>query len=417
MSKIAQLNASEILDSRGNPTLEVTCTLEDGSSGIASIPSGASTGAHEALELRDGDMSVHNGLGVSKAIENIEEDIFAHLAGKDLDQTTLDEALIVLDGTDNKSRLGANAILGVSLAFARAQAEEKEIPLYEYIGSLVGNTDFKLPQPMFNVINGGKHADSGLDIQEFMLAPTGFPTLREKVSAAEIVITKLKEILEEKGYTTNVGDEGGFAPKLSHNEEALDTLLEAIEGAGFTTEQIQLGIDSAASSFYMNGEYVLKCEDGEISKTTADMISWYDGLLQKYPIILIEDGLAEDDWDGFRELTEKFGDTTKIVGDDLTVTNTKRIQMAIDQGAINTVLIKLNQIGTLTETIQAVEMTKKEGWTPFVSHRSGETMDTFIADLAVGLSCDFIKAGSLTRPERVAKYDRLMEIEDEISGK
>ena len=416
MSKIASLSAHEIIDSRGNPTIEVVCTFESGASGVASVPSGASTGVHEALELRDRDMERYGGLGVLKAIENVEGEIFEHVEAKELDQAGLDEALIALDGTENKSRLGANAILGVSLSFARASADEQKIPLYTYIGSLAGATDFKLPQPMFNVINGGKHANSGLDIQEFMLAPTGFDTFRTKVQAAAEVITALKKILEAKNYATSVGDEGGFAPKLCTNEEAFDLLLEAIEHAGYSTNEIQIGIDVAASSFYTLDAYSLKhCDKGP--QTTADMIAWYETLINTYPLIFIEDGLAEDDWDGFKKMRALFGSKIKIVGDDLTVTNTKRIQQAIDVGAINSVLIKLNQIGTLTETVQAVEMTKKQGWAPFVSHRSGETTDTFIADLAVGLSCDYIKSGSLTRGERVCKYDRLMEIEDEISGK
>lgn len=416
MSKIATLSAHEIIDSRGNPTIEVVCVFESGASGVASVPSGASTGVHEALELRDHDMERYGGLGVLKAIENVEKEIFEHVEAKELDQASLDEALIALDGTENKSRLGANAILGVSLSFARASADEQKIPLYKYIGSLAGATHFKLPQPMFNVINGGKHANSGLDIQEFMLAPTGFETFRTKVQAAAEVITALKKILEAKCYATSVGDEGGFAPKLGTNEEAFDLLLEAIEHAGYSTKEIQIGIDVAASGFYKLNMYSLKHSD-KGPRTTADMIAWYETLINTYPIIFIEDGLAEDDWDGFKKMRALFGSKIKIVGDDLTVTNTKRIQQAIDVGAINSVLIKLNQIGTLTETVQAVEMTKKQGWAPFVSHRSGETTDTFIADLAVGLSCDYIKSGSLTRGERVCKYDRLMEIEDEIGNK
>ncbi|MEK7579445.1 MAG: phosphopyruvate hydratase [Patescibacteria group bacterium] len=416
MATIASLAAKEILDSRGNPTLEVTCALASGSLGTASVPSGASTGIHEALELRDGNAARYGGLGVLKAIQNVEEEIFEHVRDKDLDQTLLDKALIALDGTENKSRLGANAILGVSLAFARAYAEEQHVPLYEYIGGLAGNTEFKLPQPMFNIINGGAHADSGLDIQEFMLAPTGFPTFRKKVQVATEVIATLKKIIGARGYTLTVGDEGGFAPKLASNEEALDCIVEAVQDAGYSSTQIQIGIDVASSGLYKDGAYTLRCAKKEETKTTAEMIAWYETLLEKYPIIFIEDGLSEDDWEGFREMTQKIGSKVKIVGDDLTVTNTKRIQAAIKNNAVNAVLIKLNQIGTLTETVEAIQITKKQGWIPFVSHRSGETMDTFIADLAVGLSCDYIKAGSPTRSERICKYNRLIEIEDTVGG-
>jgi enolase len=446
MSKIKSIKAREIIDSRGNPTVEVTCELDaptlasEASVAKASVPSGASTGIHEALELRDHDEKRFNGLGVLKAVENVNNEIAKRVVGQRFDQKTLDQALIELDGTPNKSRLGANAILGVSLSFARAKAVEQDIRLYKYIGDLVGQNSsrapsrapsaetFKLPQPMFNIINGGKHADSGLDIQEFMVGPVGFDTFARKVQAASEIISALRKILMGKGYAVSVGDEGGFAPKLSSNEEALDLLVQAIKAAGYSTDQVKIGLDAAASSFYRSdlsekggssltadktgtGSYHLKIAGKEKSLTSAEMIAWYEKLVGSYPIILIEDGLAEDDWSGFSAMTKGLGDKIRIVGDDLTVTNVKRIQTAIEKKAINSVLIKLNQIGTLTETIEAVQLTKKQGWAPFVSHRSGETTDTFIADLAVGLSCDFIKSGALVRGERVCKYNKLMEIE------
>lgn len=411
MSKITSLHAREIIDSRGNPTVEVACELESGDSAVAAVPSGASTGIHEALELRDGDKNRYNGLGVLTAAKNVNDEIFNHVKDREFDQKSLDEAMIKLDGTENKSRLGANAILGVSLAFARACAKEKGIELYEHLGTLGNNKSFNLPQPAFNIINGGKHADSGLDIQEFMLIPRDFSSFKEKVRAASEIIVSLKKILGGKGYVVSVGDEGGFAPQLSSNEEAFELIVQAIKDAGYSLDQVKIGIDSAASSFYKDGKYNLRINGKEESLTSDEMIEWYEGLVKKYPIISIEDGLAEDDFDGFAKLTAKLGDTITIVGDDLTVTNVKRIQMAIEKKAINSVLIKVNQIGTLTETIEAIQLTKKQGWVPFVSHRSGETTDTFIADLAVGLSCSFIKSGSLVRGERVCKYNRLMEIE------
>lgn len=411
MSKILSIKALEILDSRGNPTVEVSCELEGGVFGKASVPSGASVGVHEALELRDHDAKRYQGLGVLTAVHNVNVVVGQHVQGKELDQKALDASLIELDGTENKSRLGANAILGVSLAFARASAEERKVELYEYLGSLVGNTNFKLPQPMFNVINGGKHADSGLDFQEFMLAPVGFDSFRRKVQAGAEVYFSLKKILQAKGYAVSVGDEGGFASKLASNEEAFEFMERAIGDAGYSPAEIKIGIDAAASSFRKGDAYRLKI-DGKIKDvTSADMVAWYGELIEKHPIIFIEDGLSEDDWEGFAEMTEKLGDRVKIVGDDLTVTNVKRIRTAIEKKAINAVLIKPNQIGTLSETIEAIELTKKQSWIPFVSHRSGDTADTFIADLAVGLSCGFLKSGSLARGERVCKYNRLMEIE------
>lgn len=408
--KITSLEASEILDSRGNPTVEVVIGLGEFEA-TSSVPSGASTGVHEALELRDGDKARYGGAGVLKAVSNINEEIKKSLIGKEFDQRGLDEFLIELDGTENKSRLGANAILGVSMAFAKAFAMAQNIELYEYLANISENKKFDLPQPMFNIINGGKHADSGLDIQEFMLAPVDFPNFAEKVRVGSEIISTLKNILKTKGYTVSVGDEGGFAPKLSSNEEALDLMVEAIQKAGYTTEQVKIGMDCAASSFYTNNGYVLKINGKEKTLSSGELIEWYQNIINKYPIMLIEDGLAEDDWAGFKMFKEKAGDKISVVGDDLLVTNIKRIQMAIDGSAVNSVLIKLNQIGTVSETIEAIRLTQKQGWKPFVSHRSGETTDTFIADLAVGLNCPLIKTGSLVRGERVCKYNRLMKIE------
>lgn len=412
MIKIKKVSAIEILDSRDNPTIEVSCELQNGILEKASVPSGASTGIHEAHELRDGDENRYNGKGVLKAVENVNVEINEFVQGKEFDQKTLDESLIKLDGTENKTRLGANAILGVSLAFARACAKEHKIELYEYIGILADNKDFKLPQPMLNIMNGGKHADSGLDLQEFTIAPVGFMSFHKKIQAGTEIISALKKILEGKGYAISVGDEGGFAPKLNSNEEVFDILEEAVKNAGYDFEQIKFGIDVAASSFYRDGVYKLKVLGKEENKTNIEMVNWYEKLIEKYPIIFIEDGLAQDDWEGFVELNKRLGGKIKIVGDDLTVTNVGRIKMAIEKKAINSVLIKLNQIGTLTETLEAVKLTKEQGWIPFISHRSGETEDTFIADLAVGTSSEYIKAGSLIRGERVVKYNRLMEIEN-----
>ena len=414
MSKIKLVKACEIIDSRGNPTVEVTIELENGVIAKAGVPSGASTGIHGALELRDHDLKRYNGLGVLEAVKNVNGEINQSIKDKHFDQKSLDHALINLDGTENKSRLGANAILGVSLAFAKASALEGKKEIYKYLGEIVGNKDFKLPQPMFNIINGGKHADSGLDIQEFMIGPIVFSTIREKIQAASEVITALRKILKNKGYAISVGDEGGFAPKLSSNEEAFELLIQAIKDAGYTTDEVKIGIDAAASSFFENNSYNLKIGGEEKNLNSAEMVDWYEKLIDTYPIISIEDGLAEDDWQGFSLMNQRLGSRIKIVGDDLLVTNVKKIQKAIDDKAVSSVLIKPNQIGTLTETIEAIELSKKAGLAPFVSHRSGETTDTFIADLAVGLSCDFIKSGSLVRGERVCKYNRLMEIEGRL---
>ncbi|MBP9715034.1 MAG: phosphopyruvate hydratase [Candidatus Pacebacteria bacterium] len=417
MVKIKKVTAKEVFDSRGIPTLSVSCEFSSGVVGEAKVPSGKSTGSLEALELRDNDTERYEGKGVNKAIENVNTEINKNLSDKDFEQVILDEFLIKLDGTENKSRLGANAILGVSLAFARACAKEYKMELYEYLGSLTGNTNFKMPDPLLNVINGGKHSDSGLDIQEFMLVPTGFDSFYKKIEASGSVISSLRQILLDGKHEVTLGDEGGFAPKLSSNEEALEILEQAIKNAGYTNEQIKIGLDAAASSFYENGSYVLKVSLENQVKNNTEMITWYEYLVKKYPIVFIEDPLAENDWDGFGMITQKLGDKIKIVGDDLTVTNVGRIQQAIEKKAINAVLIKLNQIGSLSETIEAIKLTKEQGWIPFISHRSGETNDTFIADLAVGLSCPYIKSGSLTKEERMCKYNRLIEIENIINNK
>ncbi len=408
MNTIKKIQAEEIRDSRGNPTINVVCEIDGGFSGEASIPSGKSTGIHEAVDLRDGDNAHFSGLGVFKVIKNLNEEMNTFLQDKSFDQKTLDDALVMLDGTDNKKRLGANAILGVSLSFACACAKKEGIELYQYLGNLVGNKNFTLPLPMLNLINGGKHADSGLDIQEFMIVPVGENSFKEKIEIAKKITSKIENLLTEKGYNINLGDEGGFAPKLNSNEEALDILTEAIFNSKYNIEQVKISIDSASSSFFRDNVYHLK--NGV--KDKYGMIAWYEELIRKYPIISIEDGLSEDDWEGFTEMNKKIGNTIKIIGDDLTVTNINRINIAIEKKAINGVLIKLNQIGTLSETIEAIKLTKAQNWVPVVSHRSGETMDTFIADLAVGLGCPYIKTGALSQPERMAKYNRLIEIEN-----
>ncbi len=410
MSKIKSLEAREIIDSRGNPTVEVSCVLVGGSVGVASVPSGASTGSHEAFDLRDGDQKRFGGLGVQKAVRNIREVIAKEVVGVAVDQASLDKKMIDLDGTENKSRLGANAILGVSLAFARAASVERGIQLYEYLGGLGGRSRFVMPQPMCNVINGGKHADSGLDIQEFMIGPVGIIGFERKIQAVSEIIHSLRENLHSRGYSISVGDEGGFAPKLSSNEEAFDCIVAAIKAAGYSQQEIKIGIDAAASSFYSGEGYHLKISGSKKNVTPVELLSWYKKLIDTYQIVSIEDGFHEEDWEHFSSMTKEIGEKIVIVGDDLTVTNTTRIKLAIKEGAINSVLIKPNQIGTVSETIDAVLLTQNQGWSAFASHRSGETTDTFIADLAVGLGCEYIKAGSLIRGERVCKYNRLLEI-------
>lgn len=420
ISKIIEVKAKEILDSRNNPTISVSCMLENGAVGEASVPSGASTGRHEAHELRDKDMSRYGGKGVYKAIHNVNFEINDHLKDKKLDQEKLDKLLIKLDGTENKSRLGANAILGVSLAFARACAKEKNIELYEHLADIYFENEtredrdkkFSLPELAFNIINGGKHADSGLSFQEFMIIPTGFDTIKDKIEAGKKVIANLKELLVADGFSVSLGDEGGFAPKLGSNEKAFTYIEKSIEKSGFTREQIKLGIDVAGSSFYKNGKY--EVVEGT-ALNTLDMIYLYKELVKNHNIISIEDGLDQEDFAGFATLTKELGDKVNIVGDDLTVTNTKLIKKAIEEKSINTLLIKPNQIGTLTETLQAIKLAKENDIKIFISHRSGETMDTFIADLAVAVGADYIKAGSLTKEERIAKYNRLKDIENKLT--
>ncbi len=410
MATITTLTAREILDSRGTPTIEVALETAH-ANGVASVPSGASVGIHEALELRDGDRQVAGGRGVTKAIANVTDEIAAAVVGKEFNQQSLDAFLCEIDGTPNKARLGANAILGVSIAFARAQAEENGTPLYAYLGSLDNRNTFSLPQPLFNILNGGKHAPHGIDIQECMLAPIGFASVAEKVHSAEACVAALKLLLEQKGYGTEMGDEGGFAPALASNDEALDVLVAAIAQAGYSTDKIKIALDVAASSFYTDGNYFLKAGGQKQAVTKEQMLAWYAALAKKYPLISIEDGFAEDDWDGFALMQKELGGALSIVGDDLTVTNVERIEMASQKNAVNACIIKPNQVGTISEALAAVRAARSFGWKIFASHRSGETMDTFIADFAAGLSCDYLKAGAPTRPERMAKYTRLIEIE------
>jgi enolase len=410
MSEIKQVFAREILDSRGNPTVEVDLTLSDGSFGRAAVPSGASTGSHEAVELRDGE-SRYGGLGVQKAVANVNSTILERILGSDFTQESLDQAMIELDGTENKAKLGANAILGVSLAFSHAQAVSRGIPLYQYFAdiSMIGQP-MRLPVPMMNILNGGKHAINSTDLQEFMIVPAGAPNFKEALRYGSEIFQTLKSILKDRGMSTSVGDEGGFTPSLPNNEAALEIILEAIEKAGFKAgEDIWLAIDSAASEFYKDGKYDLKSENRILD--SSEMVSLYENWVQKYPIFSIEDGLAEDDWEGFQLLIERLGGHKQIMGDDLFVTNVKRIQMGIEKKAANSVLIKLNQIGTVSETISAIKLAKEAGFTTIVSHRSGETEDTTIADFVVGLGTGQIKTGSLCRTERICKYNQLMRIE------
>jgi enolase len=410
MGEILDIHAREILDSRGNPTVEVEVILANGAMGTAAVPSGASTGQREALELRDkGDR--YHGKGVLNAVNNVNKEIASKLIGRESAcQNCIDNLLLSLDGTQNKSKLGANAMLGVSLAVCKASANEVNLPLYRYIG---GCNAKELPVPMMNILNGGAHADNNLDIQEFMIMPAGLPTFREALRAGAEVFSSLKGILKKKGLSISAGDEGGFAPSLQKNEEALELILEAIKAAGYEPgKDIHLALDVASSEFFKDGSY-----EFEASKVTADdMISYYSGLVDKYPIVSIEDGMAENDWDGWRKLTDKLGGKIQLVGDDVFVTNTEIIERGITDGIANSVLIKLNQIGTLSETLEAIEMATKAGYTAVVSHRSGETEDTTIADLAVAKNTGQIKTGSLARSERVAKYNRLLYIEEELEG-
>lgn len=409
---IYAVKGREILDSRGNPTLEVEVMLDSGIVASAAVPSGASTGTHEALELRDHDKNRYKGKGVLKAIKNINEIMAPALHGKNaLDQEMIDRLMIDLDGTPGKSKLGANAILGVSLAVARAGAAYAGLPLYRYLG---GVGALELPVPMLNIINGGSHADNSVDLQEFMIMPVGAPNFKEALRMSAEIFHILKDILKKEGYSTAVGDEGGFAPNLKSNEEALQVIQRAVEAANYEPgKDVFMALDPAASEFYENGSYIFKKSTGD-SRTSAEMVDFYADLVKKYPIISLEDGLAEDDWDGWKLLTEKLGDQIQLVGDDLFVTNPERFQKGLDLGITNSILIKLNQIGTLTETIETIKMAQRNQYTAVVSHRSGETEDVFIADLAVGLCTGQIKTGSVSRSERIAKYNQLLRIEEEL---
>ena len=414
MSAIVDIVGREILDSRGNPTVECDVLLESGVMGRAAVPSGASTGSREAIELRDGDKGRYLGKGVLKAVEHINTEISEAILGLDAtEQAFLDRTLIDLDGTENKSRLGANAMLAVSMAVARAAAEESGLPLYRYFGGMGG---YQLPVPMMNVINGGAHANNNLDLQEFMIIPVGAPSFREALRYGAEVFHALKKIIHDKGMSIAVGDEGGFAPNVENHEAAIQLILQAIENAGYTAGQdIVLALDCASSEFYKDGKYVLAGEGG--LQLSADewsnmLASWVD----KYPIISIEDGMAEGDWEGWKLLTEKLGEKVQLVGDDLFVTNTKILAEGIEKGIANSILIKINQIGTLTETFEAIEMAKRAGYTAVISHRSGETEDSTIADIAVGLNAGQIKTGSLSRSDRMAKYNQLLRIEEDLGG-
>ena len=412
---IKQIKGREILDSRGNPTVEVDVILESGVMGRAAVPSGASTGEHEAVELRDGDKKRYMGKGVLRAVLNVDNELNSGLKGKDAsEQTGLDKLMIALDGTENKSRLGANAILGVSMASAKAVANYKKIPLYKYLGGEKANI---LPVPMMNIMNGGAHADNNVDLQEFMVMPKGAKTFSEGLRMGSEIFHNLKKILKSRKLSTAVGDEGGFAPDLKSNEEAIEVILEAIDKAGYKAgKDIFIALDPAASSFYENGKYMLRAEP-KPEKSAQDMVEFYSDWVLKYPICSVEDGLAEDDWDGWKALTEKIGKKVQIVGDDLFVTNTKRLKMGIDKGVANSILIKVNQIGTLTETIEAIDLARQNGYTAVVSHRSGETEDTTIAHLVVAMGTGQIKTGSVCRTDRICKYNELLRIEEDLGKK
>jgi len=411
MTSIEEIIAREILDSRGNPTVEVEVVLEEGAFGRAAVPSGASTGAHEAVELRDGDAERYSGKGVLLAVENVNAIIAEELWGWDaLDQVAIDQYLIELDGTPNKGHLGANAILGVSLAVAKAAADVLGLPLYRYIGGVSART---LPVPMMNILNGGKHAVDGPDLQEFMIMPVGAPSFAEALRWGAETYHALKKVLNKQGYSTSVGDEGGFAPSLKSNEEALEVILEAIQKAGYRPGQdIYIALDPASSELFDDGKYLLKKEGRTL--TGDQMVDFYQAWVDKYPIISIEDGLAEDDWESWILMRQRLGDRIQIVGDDLLVTNVERLKMGIDRQAANSILIKLNQIGTLTETLAAIEMAKRAGWTAVVSHRSGETEDATISDLVVAVNAGQIKTGAPCRSDRIAKFNQLLRIEEEL---
>lgn len=414
MTDILDIQARQILDSRGNPTIEVDVELACGAVGRADVPSGASTGVHEAVELRDGDKSDYLGKSVHKAVDNVNQVIAPELLGMDaIWQKEIDKIMIELDGTPNKSKLGANAILGVSLAVAKAASEALGLPLFQYLGGIFAHT---LPVPMMNIMNGGKHGDNNVDFQEIMIMPTGADSIARAVRMGSEIFHTLKKILKKHGYTTTVGDEGGYSPAVKSNDEAVELILEAVEKAGYKLEKdIHLALDPAASEFYEDGVYHLKKSTGE-KLTSKQMVDFWANWVDKYPIISIEDGLAEDDWDGWKYMTEKLGDKIQLVGDDLFVTNTQRLNKGIEKGVANSILIKLNQIGTITETLEAIETAKRAGYTCVISHRSGETADSVIADLAVATNVGQIKTGSLCRVDRVEKYNQLMRIEEKLEG-
>jgi enolase len=412
MSVIVEVHGREVLDSRGNPTVEAEIYLADGVVGRAIVPSGASTGEHEAVELRDGDKSHYLGKGVKKAVNNVNTEIADALEGTDAsDQRSLDQSLIELDGTENKGRLGANAILAVSMAASRAMATALEVPLYRYLGGVNASA---LPVPMMNILNGGAHADNNVDFQEFMVMPVGAPNFSEALRWGVEVFHTLKGVLKKRGYNTAVGDEGGFAPSLKSNVEAIELVVEAIQAAGYTPgAQIAIALDPATSELYQDGKYVFKKSDKSV-KSSEEMVKYWSDWVNKYPIVSIEDGLAEDDWKGWKMLTDAVGSKIQLVGDDLFVTNTKRLQKGIDEKTANSILIKVNQIGTVTETLDAIELARRNSYTSVISHRSGESEDTFIADLAVGTGAGQIKTGSASRTDRIAKYNQLLRIEEEL---
>lgn len=415
MSAIAEIRGREILDSRGNPTIEVDVLLERGVVGRAAVPSGASTGEHEAIELRDGEAKRYKGKGVLKAVENVNQIIAPELIGMDAQQQkAIDRAMLELDGTENKGRLGANAILGVSLAVAKAAAYESDLPLYQYLGGVAAHV---LPAPMMNIINGGSHADNSVDLQEFMIMPLGASSFSEALRWGAEVFHSLKAVLKKQGHSTAVGDEGGFAPNLGSNEEALVVIMQAIEAAGLRPgEDIYIALDPASSEFYDKKKNTYELKSEKRSLTAEEMISYYEALAKKYPIVSIEDGLAEDDWDGWKKITQRLGKSVQLVGDDLFVTNTKRLQSGIEQNVGNSILVKVNQIGTLTETLASIEMAHRAGYTSVISHRSGETEDTTIADIAVATNAGQIKTGSASRTDRICKYNQLLRIEEMLGA-
>src|ERR1700759_2746420 len=412
MSTISEIFARQILDSRGNPTVEVDVVTDEGAFGRAAVPSGASTGVHEAVELRDGDKKKYGGKGVLKAVANVNDVIAPKLVGSDVaDQTGIDELMVRLDGTKNKGKLGANALLAVSMAVAKAAAQESKLPLYRYLG---GVNSTVLLMPLMNILNGGVHADNKIDYQEYMIVPVGAESFSEGLRWGVEIFHQLKSVLKKKGYSTNVGDEGGFAPDIQSNEEAIETVLQAIEAAGYKVgSQIGIALDAASSEMYKDGKYKFYKSSGK-ELTSDEMVDYWTSWVNKYPIISIEDGMAEEDWDGWKKLTEAIGNKVQLVGDDLFVTNTKILQKGIDRGVANSILIKVNQIGTVTETINAVQLAQTHGYTTIMSHRSGETEDTTISDLAVALNCGQIKTGSASRTDRLAKYNQLIRIEEEL---